>query len=65
MKNWLCKIGIHDWESIGFQGLYYHRIGLLDEVCLRCGKKRLRLTESLKTQSDRAEKADKITGKNM
>ena len=41
--NWLCKIGIHDWETIketitfpfGFIFFYSFK---RDKVCMRCGK---------------------------
>lgn len=64
-KSWLCKIGLHDWEAIGFQGLYWHKINLVDEVCLRCGKKNLRLTNYRNSNRERTNLANEITRKNM
>lgn len=40
--DFLCCVGLHNWECIGFQGIYFHQMGITNRQCCRCGKKDMR-----------------------
>ena len=59
MKNWKCKIGLHDWvvlksDHILMQYLYILSLYSVVEnkICIRCGKCVDKLDQTLKRQKE-------------
>ena len=66
----LCKIGLHDWETIDWNykdSFWWGPIYTRDRVCLRCGKKSFAATESdLARKAKEAKKQErKIKGRSL
>lgn len=59
MKNFLCKIGLHDWEIINS---FYHDWdwegleGIHDKMCLRCNKKKEKIGKYFAKQEKKKER---------